>query len=43
MATLSHSVRAAHAQFVIEQVKDETWKRAQFEQLINQYLINGEK
>jgi hypothetical protein len=43
LGTLSRSVRAAHAQFVIEQVNDEAWKRNQFEKLINQYLIIDEK
>lgn len=35
---LSRSVKAVHAQFVVEQVNDETWKRTQLEQL-SRYII----
>lgn len=43
LANLSRSVKATHAQFMIEQVHDEMWQRTQFERLINQYLMGNEK
>lgn len=36
LANLSRSVKAAHAQFIIEQVDDEVWQKTQFERLLNQ-------
>ena len=43
LSALSRSVKAAHAQFVIEQVNDDTWKKNQFEKLLSQYLISDGK
>ena len=41
LARLSNSVQATHAQFIIEQVPDETWKKTQYERLLSQFSNNN--